>query len=106
MEFDGNEYNKQFFREGIMETWFKYNRFAHGKEKRISSVLVDKATNQTIWINGRANRIRSDYHNFFPTFQEAKNFAINRYAQRIEVYKSNIEDAEKEMAIIQAEEEL
>lgn len=85
-----------------METWYKFDHMPWRNEQRIKPVQVEKSTAATIWIDGRMNRTRSDYDNFFPTFEEAKAFGVEKYSRKVEQLKEQLQAAEKELAEIEA----
>jgi hypothetical protein len=87
-----------------MEKWYKLKHWIYGKnDKWIEPIWVDKHTDNTVWIKGRMNRIRSDYENYFPTFDEAKSFCIARIERELEGIKNQLAGSEKDLESIKAE---
>jgi len=86
-----------------METWYKLNEYKFPDGKWIEPVQVEKHTASTVWINGSGNRIRSDYANYFPTFEEAQAFGINRIESEIEGLKNRLTREEFDLNEIKTE---
>lgn len=64
-----------------------------GYRVEIKNVEVEKETASSIWINGRRNAKRSDYHNYFDTFQEAKDFCIAESQKRVDGARHQLNSA-------------
>jgi hypothetical protein len=70
----------------------KYVASGWGREK-IQRVLCDRETEKSVFISnpsGGADRFakKSEYKNYFDTFEEAKNFLINKSQLRINTYRA------------------
>jgi hypothetical protein len=58
----------------------------------IKKVEVEKETDKfVIFLNKRRETKRSDYNNYFDTFIEAKQYAINNQINRIEYLKEQLQ---------------
>ena len=88
-----------------MATWYKVNKYISkfGNEKWIVPIEVEKFSESSVWIKGnRHNRI-AEYDNYFPTQDEAFNFAVSRVQGKIDYLKDSLKSAEIVLAQIQAE---
>ncbi|MEW8048955.1 MAG: hypothetical protein AB2792_20095 [Candidatus Thiodiazotropha sp.] len=61
-----------------MITKYLARRSAFGK--LIEPVQVEKETDKSVWINGRRSAKRSDYENYFDSFDDAKAY-MTKYAE-------------------------
>lgn len=84
-----------------MEIWYRFNYMAWMSKPRIEPVKVEKSTASTIWIDGRQHRIKSDYDNFFPTYEEAKAFGVDKYSRKVSSLKTKLQSAEEELQEIE-----
>lgn len=57
-----------------METWYKVRKYALRGEKQIEPVKVEKSTEKTIIINGKRINKKSEYDNYFQTYDDAHRF--------------------------------
>jgi len=85
-----------------MEIWYRVNRHAWRDQQFVEAVEVVRSTEKSVWINNRRtaparNDIRSSYSNYFKTFSEAKEFAINRQQERINTIAGELDRAEIDM---------
>jgi hypothetical protein len=66
----------------------------------IDEIEITKESEKSVWVKTQwrdketitQERKRSDWHNFFDTFDEAKNFLIEKSENRIKAYESNLND--------------
>ena len=45
---------------------------------RIDETEAEKVSEKSVWIGGRRNDRLSSYHNYFETWEDAKNFIVSR----------------------------
>jgi len=67
-----------------MKIWYKISL---GSSQPISKVEIIRSTEKSVWVENKIygpSRLtkRSDYHNFFETFNEAKDFLVKRQQNR------------------------
>lgn len=76
-----------------METWYKVDGYY---SKEIEAVEVEKFTEKTVTLKGgrRQNRL-SDYHNYYPTLEEAVAHVRGFYQHKVEYHQSQVADFEK-----------
>ncbi len=91
-----------------METWFKTGGYG---DKKIEAVQVERSTDKSVWYketnwNGSSKisqtRIKSDYYNFFKTFEEAKDFLVKKAERKHENAKRNLDSARSELEEMKA----
>ena len=77
-----------------MKTMYKTGGFI---ESLIKKVKVERETEYTVWINGNRCSKKTEYSQFWNTFDEAKSHLIDKYTRqknnaelRLEVAKSNL----------------
>lgn len=62
-------------------------------DAEIKEVYIERETESLVWINGRRNAKRSEYHNFYDTWQEAKD-ALQKCVQgRVDSLRQQLERA-------------
>ena len=84
-----------------METWYKYSSSAWRNEPHIVPVQVEKSSASSVWISGRPVRLQSTYDNYFRTFDEAKQYVVNKYTKRVEQLKEQLLRAEGTLKEVQ-----
>lgn len=57
---------------------------------QILQVEIDKETDKSVWINGRRTSKISNYESYHNTFQEAKDYIIERQTKRYHRAKENL----------------
>lgn len=93
-----------------IQTWFdaefRYGRF------RLKAVKVNRSTDANVWVdwyeNGKFERKAksSDYHNFFPSYEEAVAFIEKKMAAAIKHAEEELRDLNKvkgDFYVLQAE---
>ncbi len=53
--------------------WFGSNNTA---DSLVTPVVVERANDKSVWINGRRSARRSSYENYFDTFEEGRDFLV------------------------------
>lgn len=90
-----------------MATWYKVNKWASSSifedNKWVNPIEVEKFTESSVWIGKNRNNRRSEYLNYFPTKEEAFNFALGRAQEKIDCLKDEFKKAEKDLTEIQVE---
>lgn len=69
-------------------------------DKLIEIVEVDRATEKSVWINGRTIRKRSNFYSYWNTVQDAKEHLLKKLEEKIQVHKIHIQSAQKEIELI------
>ena len=65
-------------------------------DSEIKEIEIEKETDKFCMYNGCRHAKRTkDFNNYFPTFEEAKQFKIDEMEEAIKRYKDNIESLEK-----------
>jgi hypothetical protein len=76
----------------------KYKTFSYGIE--IQKIEIERETGQTVWYsNGRViiqDRKHSDYHNYYDSFEDAKQSLITRALKYILQYEDCIKEKKLE----------
>ncbi len=67
----------------------------------IEAVEVDRETESSVWIKGRRNSKLSSYENYFPTFSQAKEFAVARSTRAVEVAQRRLDSENAALAAAQ-----
>lgn len=78
-----------------------YRTGAWGKEP-IEPVVVDRETEQCVYINGSRQNKRSGYTNYFNTFAEAKDYLVAKRRRECESAERSLEHAKKALAFAEA----
>ncbi len=84
--------------------WYKYDSFCFRDEEFIKVVEVEKFTDKTVWIKGRRNSRSSQYDRYFPSFEEAKKFVIERFERRLQSAKDELYRCEARLQKIKNQE--
>jgi hypothetical protein len=63
----------------------------HDAYAKIEEVEVERESKSSVWINGRRNAKRSDYHNYFDTWLDAKQAIVNRQESRCASLRRQLE---------------
>ena len=87
-------------------TWYKVDQYFSNYEPIIQTVNVERYTDSSIWLineNGKQGMQRrsSDWHNYFPTFAEAKKFASDRANKEAQDLRKRLEKKEAEIKAIE-----
>jgi len=95
-----------------METWYEVSKWATSKGTKndgvfIHPVKVSKSTDKTVWVENdfrkdkfQRSLISSDYTSYFKTFDEAKQFALDRQSRKIASKETELESAKADYAKI------
>ena len=59
----------------------------------VEKVEVEKETESSVWIKGRREAKEAQYHAFFDTFQEAKDFLIDVFEKKARSVRRQLEQA-------------
>lgn len=59
----------------------------------IESILVEKETEHSVWINGDRSSKRSSYSNYFNSFQEAKDFLLEDASGQVKKAQLSLKNA-------------
>ena len=84
----------------MSETWFKTQKY-YGKDALIQPVEVERATGQCVFINnvrrGKVERCakRSEYEQFFATWEEAHAHLLDRAQARLDGARAALASAEE-----------
>lgn len=70
----------------------KYRTATWGK--LIEAVDVDRETEASVWVNGRRNGKRTEYHSYFDTFAEAKQYLLDIAERSVNSARLNLARAE------------
>lgn len=58
----------------------------------VVKIKADRANEKSVWIDGRRSSRFSDYYRYFDSFQEAKDWLIDRTTSRLERYEEKLEE--------------
>jgi hypothetical protein len=61
------------------------------------AVKVERHTEQSVWIGGSRNAKKSDYSEYFQTWEEAKRSKVDRAARNVASLQRQLEEANKEL---------
>ncbi len=84
-----------------METWYKFDGFCWKNEPFIKEVQVEKSSSNSVWINKKAVRQQSQYDNYFRTFDEAKQYGVNKFTRKFEAAKNHLMSVEDRLKRVQ-----
>jgi hypothetical protein len=62
----------------------------------IEAVEVQRETQSTIWINGKRGSKRTEYDNYFDTWDEAKEFLLSKASSELASARRKLERAQGE----------
>ena len=62
-------------------------------EAKITPVEIEKETEVSVWVNGHRNAKRSEWDNYYDTWQEAKDALQNRAQQQVDSLRLQLERA-------------
>lgn len=93
-----------------MEKWFNVCRYPSCESKYIVKIDVVYATKGYVYLldhNSCSYRTKKEgeYNNYFPSFKEAKDFAINRSKDKIELLEDQLKSEKEELQKIESENE-
>jgi hypothetical protein len=77
----------------------KYRTGGWGKNL-IESVEVEKETEASIWIEGKRNAKKTEYHNYFDTWADAKRHLLTVAEKKVAGIRLNLERANGELGNI------
>jgi len=77
----------------------KYRTGGWGKNL-IEQVEVEKETEASVWIKGRRNAKRTEYYNYFDTWDEAKLYLLTVAEAKVAAIRLNLERANGELGNI------
>jgi hypothetical protein len=77
----------------------KYRTGGWGKNL-IERVAVEKETESSVWINGRRNAKKTDYHSYFDTWDDAKRHLLTVAEKKVVGIRLNLERANDELGNI------
>lgn len=69
---------------------------------RIRTVEITKYTESSVWIGDRRQARLSSYENFFPDWQQARDFLMEKWQRRIENSEKTLEAQKRLLASIEA----
>lgn len=89
-----------------MTTWYEVKLY--GMDVR--PVEVGRSTDLSVWVKDfsgkfRRRAIASGYESYFPSFDEAKTFLVERETRRLENAKQTVTNGERSLAAVLALEE-
>lgn len=84
--------------------WYKYDSFCFRDKEFIKAVEVEKFTDKTVWIRSRRYSRSSQFDNYFPTFEEAKEFVVEKFKRRLQSSKDNLYRCEADLQKIKNQE--
>ena len=61
--------------------------------KLIEAVEVERETEASVWVNGQRNGKRTEYHSYFNTFKEAKQYLLDIAERSVNSARLNLERA-------------
>lgn len=64
---------------------------------KVETVEVDRESENSVWINGQRRAKRSDWDNYFPTFDEAKAFVIHEMESGVDSARRELERAKDKL---------
>jgi len=73
----------------MSEIWYLVRRTFYGMDQ-ITPVEIERFTDLSVFINGRAQRREGQYENFFPSWEYAKAFCVKRAEQNVEGAKTSL----------------
>ena len=84
----------------------KYRNGGYGRNP-IEEIEIERETATSVWIkvsNGkdRRNSKKTEWHNYFDTWEEAKDFLLKNAERKVERFNVLLSKAEKELASIKA----
>lgn len=65
----------------------------HYWRPEVKKVEIEKETESSVWIKGRREAKETQYHAFFDTFQEAKDFLIDVFEKKAQAVRRQLEQA-------------
>lgn len=68
----------------------------------IVEIEVDKVNEKSIWIDGHRNSRLSSYHNYFETWEDAKNFLVTRCESNLQSDKQRLDRCMSELETAKA----
>lgn len=60
-------------------------------KKLIEPIEIEKSTASSVWINGRRNAKRTEYHNYFDTWADAHTYLLKKAEQSVESCRRHLE---------------
>lgn len=74
----------------MSETWYKTGGYGRSL---IEPVEIERFTDACVWIKGRRNARSTDFYNFYPTWQGAKDALVAKAEAKLERAKAEVERA-------------
>lgn len=68
---------------------------------KIEAVEVERETECFVWIKGRRNSKKTEYYNYFDSFNEAKSALLKNAVRALETAKKRVGFAEEELIKIE-----
>ena len=91
-----------------METWYEVNKWATSKDNFIRPIKVSRSTDKTVWVENDLRKdkfqralISSEDVSYFKTFDEAKQFALDRQMIKIKATQDRLVRKNADYAKIQ-----
>ena len=77
----------------MSETWFKTYRWRNG----IEAVQVERHTDASVWMKGRKRARSGQYENYFQSWDDARNYLMDRAESHVLSLKRQLESAQGEL---------
>lgn len=80
-----------------------YRTSSYGK--RIEKLKAERETDHSVWVEGRRYNKRSSWYNHFDSFEEAKQYLLNKAVLNVESLERQLKNAKEELEKIRVKTE-